>query len=129
MTVDDASIPIGKPLKVRCPHCKGIGLVERQQVPRDAMPHTARPRSGSGEQVPPRQKSPVSPSRGRQVFEVSLPADAFKDFRFPSEEVEQRRATSEPRLRRKVIWMIGASLGTILFFAALVNIILRGPAR
>jgi hypothetical protein len=60
-----------------------------------------------------------------------LPEDAFSDFRFPSEG-DPRKTVSPARPRssktRVAVWL-GASVGIILFFAMLVNLILPGPPR
>ena len=129
MTVADSGITLGKPLKVRCPHCKRTGLVEDRPVPGAATTRTATPEPGSAQWTRPRQSSRVPTGQGPHVFEASLPSDAFKDFRFPSEEVERRPESSAAKRNRKILWLVALSLGTVLFLAALVNIILRGPAR
>jgi len=58
-----------------------------------------------------------------------MPDDAFTKFRFPAEEgVIPDSAGRKSMGRRILIWM-AASLGIILAFAALVNLILPGPPR
>ncbi len=129
MKVDEASTPFGKHVKVRCPHCKGIGLAEHQRAPAAPPTWKAPPTVGPAKRITERVKYPDLQSGGPEVLDEPLPSDAFKDFRFPSEQTERRTGATVPKRRRNIVWLLAASLGTVLFFAALVNIILQGPTR
>ncbi len=135
MRVDDERIPVGRAVKVRCPHCKGIGLTARKAptgptaslksaapAKRESAPATSPPRPT--EKIDPRNESLNSLSPG-----LSPEREAFDEFRFPSEQVvlpaeEKARGTGI-----RIIGWIVASLAVILAFALIVNLVLTGPPR
>jgi hypothetical protein len=135
MRVDDKTIPDGRWVKVRCPHCQGIGLAGHQTpagIPsRPGSPVPAafpqEPSASPAAQVGkgPSVRSPDDP----QVFELSLPADAFKDFRFPAEAEIGPTAKREPALGKRILVWFCVSLGIVFVFALLVNLILPGPPK
>jgi predicted Zn finger-like uncharacterized protein len=125
MRVDESRIPEGQRVKIRCPHCKEIGVIQdqptMQQAPAPEVPTTASSVREKG--------SPAPRRTGNGVSEHSLPKDAFHSFRFPSER--EVPLVEPPPARRGfgiVTWIL-VSLGIVAFFALLVNIILSGPAR
>jgi predicted Zn finger-like uncharacterized protein len=125
MRVDESRIPKGQRFKIRCPHCKGIGVIQDQPaVDQAAAPEVLTGASGVGE-----KGSPAPRTTGNGVSEHTLPSDAFHSFRFPSER--EAPLVEPPPARRGcgiVTWIL-VSLGVVAFFALLVNIILSGPAR
>jgi predicted Zn finger-like uncharacterized protein len=125
MRVDESRVPKGQKVKIRCPHCKEIGVFQDQPaVDPNPGPQGLADASGAREESPPRRRA-----TGNGVSEHTLPSDAFQSFRFPSE----REATLDerPAAGRRfglVTWIL-ISLGVVAFFALLVNLILSGPAR
>lgn len=125
MRVDERRIPDGQKVKVRCPHCKSVGVIQDQPV---VHPAPASEVLSGGPNVE-KKGSPLPRISGNGVSEHTLPSDAFHSFRFPSEReaplVEAPPAKGGFGL---VTWIL-VSLGVVVFFALLVNIILSGPAR
>jgi len=60
-------------------------------------------------------------------YDVSMPHDAFNEFRFPSEQ-DRQGSSRKTAIGLKTIILAVASLVVIIFFALLVNIILPGPS-
>ena len=121
MRVDDSRVPEGKPVKVRCPHCQGIGIVEL--AVREAYstapvtePVIAVPRAPQA----PAERVPQAESR-QELFdpldEIQFPADRG----FPERPPEPSR-----KWLRMAIWT-AISVAVVGFFALLVNIVLPGP--
>jgi len=135
MRVDLGTVPSGKRVRVRCPHCNGIGLVEHESFAgEDPAPGATRSTRVAGKSPGTRQAPAAGPADSTEedtagVWEPSVPSDAFRDFRFPAEAQLQPSEGIASRFRSRAILWIGVSLGIVLFFAALVNILLRGPAR
>ncbi len=125
MRVDESRIPKGQRVKIRCPHCKEIGVFQEQLT----VHESPEPQVRSDTSVV-REESPPRPRTSRNgVSEHHLPSDAFESFRFPSErEAPLAEQPSKARGFGIVTWIL-ISLGVIGFFALLVNIILSGPAR
>jgi hypothetical protein len=126
MRVDESRIPKGQKVKVRCPHCKEIGIIQDEPAV-DKTP-TLEEAAGvpSGEQ----EISPPAPRTvGPEVSEHTLPSDAFESFRFPSEREAPLLERSSSRIGFRTIAWILVSLAIVGFFALLVNIILSGPGR
>jgi predicted Zn finger-like uncharacterized protein len=124
MRVDDARLPVGRAVKVRCPHCKGIGLTARKApaVPAESMKKAAP--LNRVESIEP----PAQPAESRSV-EFSPEPDVSDEFRFPSErEAEPERGKTRGTWPRVLVW-VGASLAIILAFALIVNLVLTGPPR
>ncbi len=63
-----------------------------------------------------------TPSNG--IEEATMPEDAFQEFRFPSEQTSERQIQPLRSSRNRIIIWAGISIGVILFFAILVNLIL-----
>lgn len=134
MKVDENLIPKTESFKVRCPHCSEI----------DNVPHPASP-APAAESAPDETSKesrsrhpPLLRSRPPEVArtagdapgagEPTMPSDAFDRFRFPAEQ----DADEEPKPRlgtkaRILVWA-GLSLAVVVFFALIVNFVLRGPA-
>lgn len=136
MRVDEKSIPDGKWVKVKCPHCSGIGLAGRQRPGDGAIPghDVPAPPPATTETAIFRSEPPVAdgqPERRTPVGEPSLPRDAFRDFSFPA-ETKAAPVEESPRKTGKTLWIvawIGASLAIIIFFALVVNLVLPGPLK
>jgi hypothetical protein len=135
MRVDESRIPQGKRVRIRCPHCDGIGLTSLDPPSGDsvgAVPAAAElkdrgalsPLSGQEE----RGSSRV-PGKGPEVSEPAVPAYAFNGFRFPSEVETGRPAKRSWGPRTRIAAWVGASLGIVLVFALIVNLVLPGPPR
>jgi predicted Zn finger-like uncharacterized protein len=125
MRVDESRIPKGQSFKIRCPHCKEIGVIQDQP----AMDQTPAPKVPAAASSIREKDSPAPRTTGNGVSEHSLPSDAFHSFRFPSER--EAPLVEPPPSRRGlgiIIWVL-VSLGIVAIFALLVNIILSGPGR
>lgn len=135
MRVDPGMVPPGKRVKVRCPHCNGIGFAEPEaSVGQGAAPRAVSSTGVAGESRTTGQASPAGPTDipeedASPAWDPTIPSDGFRDFRFPAEAQLQPSEGIASRFRSRAILWIGISLGIILFFAALVNIVVRGPAR
>jgi hypothetical protein len=119
MRVDQGRIPPGEKVKLRCPHCgavqpydenSGITTEDRTIVRSDPEPIYAQP-----------------------ADDITIPSDAFHEFRFPSERRNGKSSGNQTsgkfadRWKSLAFW-IAASLGVIILFALIVNIVLPGPA-
>ncbi|MGO9567516.1 MAG: zinc-ribbon domain-containing protein [Desulfomonilaceae bacterium] len=125
MRVDDSRIPKGQRVKVRCPHCKGIGIVQDQST----VDQASAPEVTTGSPGVPEDASAPPRTASNGVSEHTLPSDAFHSFRFPSErEAPLVERTPASRGFGIVTWIL-VSLGVVGLFALLVNIILSGPAK
>lgn len=121
MRVDQDLIPPGEKVKLRCPHC---GTVQPYDENSGITPED-KPIVGS---EPERDTIYAQPTD-----DLTIPSDAFHEFRFPSERrngrssAKQTPSKSSGRWTNFAFW-IAASLGVIILFALIVNIILPGPA-
>ena len=121
MRVDDSRVPEAKPVKVRCPHCQGIGIVEpaarkAESTARGTEPIIALPRTPPA----PAEKEHQAESR-QELF------DPLDDIQFPSDRGLPEPAPEPGRKwLRMVIWT-AVSIAVVSFFALLVNIVLPGP--
>jgi predicted Zn finger-like uncharacterized protein len=131
MRIDEKSLPDRPKVKVRCPHCNGIGYVE-PKVPRptptvSSPAERPTPKSPQSKFPLPQQ---VADEPGME-YDLSIPEDAFEEFRFPAEQNGNGRLRNGIRngatVGLKTIILVIASLITVAFFALLVNIILPGP--
>ena len=131
MRLDEKSLPDRPKVKVRCPHCSGLGYIEPK------FPSLAPAEKPLAEQRATKSFQPEFqlPQQGADdpgmEYDISIPEDAFDEFRFPAEQNGNGRFRNGIRNRatiglKTVILMI-ASLVTVAFFALLVNIILPGP--
>jgi len=125
MRIDESRIPEGQKVKIRCPHCKGIGLIQDQPT----VDHTPTPEVFAGARSAQERGPTVTRTATNGVSEHTLPSDAFQSFRFPSERGVPVPDPRSPRAGFGIMTWILVSLGVVGFFALLVNIILPGPAR
>lgn len=120
MRVDEKALPSGKKVKVRCPSCRGIGLTSYDPN-EDGVEAAAQTRDRHEYREP---SDTVAPDTQR-VADLQVPSD----FRFPAEgdpDAPQRRSMGKGF---KMFLWAAASLGIILFFAMLVNLVLPGPPK
>jgi predicted Zn finger-like uncharacterized protein len=126
MRLDEKNLPDKPKVKVRCPHCSRIGYIENTSAPN--------PRPNSSDEQPISQtheskfelREPLT-DKPEMEYDVSMPHDAFQEFRFPSEQDRQNNSR-KTAIGLKTIVLAVASLVVIIFFALLVNIILPGPS-
>lgn len=128
LKVDENSLPLRGPVKIRCPHCRKIGHMPNLPLPAPP-PATGLP-EGDREQRAYHRLLPLEdfsrpPS---EKDEPSIPPDAFHDFRFPAEGESPPQGKKPMGRGLKIALWILVSLGVIGFFALLVNIILPGPS-
>ncbi|MCA1960589.1 MAG: zinc-ribbon domain-containing protein [Desulfomonile sp.] len=125
MRVDDNSVPPGRKVKLRCPHCQAVGVT---WLPARSEEAAAASIAAVVDETK-RMQSRTSRAPIHADKEPHIPADAFNNFRFPSEE--EGRGSHRAAMSWKVrllLWGV-ASGGVILFFALLVNLVLPGPPR
>jgi len=133
MRVDERGLPNDPRVKVRCPHCREIGLLAEMiaseasfqsgslETPTDQESRS--PARGHG-----RSDSPRSEMEAGDSSEPNIPSDAFRDFRFPAERqtVNPTKSSGKSRVRLMVFALI--SLAVVAVFALLVNLVLPGPS-
>jgi hypothetical protein len=130
MRVDETRIPSGGKVKVRCPHCRGIGSAEHSA---DAVSvDKSRILEPAPEQTPLAPVLPEAAGNSAQDvafagFDLKLPEDSFQSFRFPAEAEVDRPMLRRSGIGRTILMWLGISLAVIGIFALLVNIILPGP--
>ena len=126
MRVDESRIPKGQRFKIRCPHCKGIGVIQDQPtVDQAPVPEVLSAASGV--------------RRKGLTLHHGLPAMGFRNtvcrrtrftaFAFPRKEKPLWFRPPPARRGLGIVTWILVSLGIVAFFALLVNIILSGPGR
>lgn len=126
MRLDEKNIPDKPKVKVRCPHCRGIGYIENTLAPNPPPSLLDEQPVSQPDQSKFELREPLT-DKSEMEYDVSLPHDAFKDFRFPAEQDRQNNSR-KTAIGLKTIVLAVASLVVIIFFALLVNIILPGPA-
>ncbi len=124
LRIDENSLPSDRRAKVRCPHCKGIGLMPDRPA---ADPSSEDPSAREASDYPallPTEES-VRPPDWK---EAAIPHDAFNSFRYPGER-DGRLAEKKTAAKRfpLILWVV-VSVAIVALFALLVNIILPGPA-
>lgn len=129
LQVDEKNLPSDRRAKIRCPHCKGIGMMpdaSHQHVTGESPSEAAGNPQGGGYPA----LLPVEPQRQpRDWKEAALPQDAFKTFRYPGDREESRESVRKPSRRGLPLWVwVIVSVVVVGFFALLVNLILPGPA-
>lgn len=129
LQVDEKNLPSDRRAKIRCPHCKGIGLMpdmSHHDVSGQAQaPGSGDPQGGHYPVLVPAEQ----PRQPRDWKETALPQDAFKTFRYPAEREETRESARKPSRRGLPLWVwVVVSVAVVAFFALLVNVILPGPA-
>jgi predicted Zn finger-like uncharacterized protein len=133
MRVDESALPQDPRVKVRCPHCKEIGLLA-EMTASEASFHgepseiATPPTSGSGALGDEAIDSPRSGVDAGDSSEPTIPSDAFRDFRFPAERqtVKPTKPSEKSRIRLLIFALV--SLAVVAFFALLVNLVLPGPS-
>jgi predicted Zn finger-like uncharacterized protein len=123
MRVDESRVPKGQKVKIRCPHCKEIGVFQD----RPTIDQTSAPRVLADTPDLTGASTPRHRATGNGVSEHSLPSDAFESFRFPSERESTLDERPSARAGFGIVTWILVSLAVVGFFALLVNIILSGP--
>lgn len=109
-------------LRVRCPLCSGEGTLAGMNQNSDLPPVNQKIGKDRSSQAGDEVKSVHTlPS------DLTIPEDAFNHFRFPAETETSR--TGSPRFGKSFTKPMFALLSilVVIFFAALVNIILPGP--
>src|SRR5208283_4510199 len=117
MRVDESRIPEGQKVKIRCPHCKNIGVVQDQP----AVDQAPAPEVLTGSPSVQEKGSPEPRTSSNGVSEHTLPSDAFHSFRFPSEREAPLVETPPAVGGFGIITWILVSLGVVGLFALLVN--------
>ena len=127
MRLDEKNIPDKPKVKVRCPHCSGIGYIENTSAPNPVPSSFDEQPVSQPDQSKFELREPLT-DKPEMEYDVSMPHDAFKDFRFPAEQEVAKITPTGTAIGSKTIVLAVASLVVIIFFALLVNIILPGPA-
>jgi len=126
MRVDQSRIPEGEKVKIRCPKCGEIQPYVNQAI-----------ESGEHESTVSLQNKARSTLEKngsiKHPEELTIPSDAFQDFRFPAErgpagQAQNQKSATRPRNRISALVIVIISFAIIALFAAIVNIILPGPA-
>ncbi len=128
MRIDENLIPKGEEVKIRCPRCSEIDVfkpgtknVTTAPQTQPSKPGESKPEVGTFTQ----QIRSNSVSPGHE--ELTIPDDAFRGFRFPSEQGVRSMDKQPMNKRLKLaIWLV-VSVAVVAFFALLVNIVLPGP--
>ncbi|MBM4329418.1 MAG: hypothetical protein FJ118_19915 [Deltaproteobacteria bacterium] len=113
MKVDRDAITVGGSVRVRCPHCEEVGWV------RDAS---------DGRETKIRGPGPSAALSSHAPATLGEP-DYADDYRFPVEQEAAASQRSAMALRARILVWLVLSLGVIVIFAFLVNLILPGPPR
>ncbi|MFH0960528.1 MAG: hypothetical protein V1897_17710 [Pseudomonadota bacterium] len=134
LRVDEKNIEEKSIEWVRCPKCGAEGILEKAKVDQDGKTGPVfinkHPESEVTDRDPKiikhAESSPLNPL-SENPHEMTMPEDAFREFRFPVEadSLSERRSALNSRPRIIVLGL--ASLLIIAVFATLVNIILPGP--
>jgi predicted Zn finger-like uncharacterized protein len=132
--VDENRISGDQDVRVRCPKCGKEGLIPKQENPLGSIADHSSVIEPGGKNLT--EKSPITekkmdqPPSKRSVSgkagELTLPEDAFKNFRFPAEMGAPKQKKSFWSSRAALIAFVAVSILVVVFFAALVNIILPG---
>jgi len=129
MRVDESRISAGGRVKVRCPHCSGIGFAAAPsplaRAPRVPVPLAAPP-GGQGPAHTPEAPPPAPDRPGGNLFADACEASA-DGFRFPAERKAVRSAAPAFLSPRRMLVWVGISLAVVAAFALLVNVTLPGP--
>ncbi len=128
MKLDEQDLPDAPKIKVRCPHCQGIGYVEKTSPAISGSEPSLTVKKGinSSDQSQNGFTEAAHPE-AEMKYDISLPDDAFKDFRFPAEEDEREKSQKKIIGSKQILFVI-ASILVVIVFALLVNIILPGPS-
>jgi len=126
MRLDEKNLPDKPKVRVRCPHCRGIGYIENTSAQNPPLSLFDEQPVSQPHQSKFELREPLT-DKLEMEYDVSLPHDAFNEFRFPAEQDRQRNSR-KTTIGLKTIVLAVASLVVIIFFALLVNIILPGPS-
>jgi len=126
MRLDEKNLPDKPKVKIRCPHCRGIGYIENTSAP-NPLPSLSDEQPVRQPHQPKIELRESLTDKLEMEYDVSLPHDAFQEFRFPAEQDRQGNSR-KTTIGLKTIILAVASLVVIIFFALLVNIILPGPS-
>jgi predicted Zn finger-like uncharacterized protein len=132
--VDENRIPGDQDVRVRCPKCGKEGLIQKEENPLGSITDNSPVIELGGpsliqQSAVTEKKMDQSSSRrsaSGKAGELTLPEDAFKNFRFPAETGAPNQKRSFWSSRSKLIAFVVVSVLVVIFFAALVNIILPG---
>ncbi len=128
MKLDEASLPDRPRIKVRCPHCQGIGYVERPALYDTTLENDTAVQAASDSFGTTAEFRRKELGFETDSHEPSVPTDAFKEFHFPSEKRDEPQVhESRSRGRKILLWAV-ISLAVVAFFALIVNIVLPGPS-
>ncbi len=133
MRVDESRIPEGQKVKIRCPICGETQPYTKQFA--DTAPvdqQEVRLEGPTSPQIAATADRTVENKPEKGPEELTIPADAFQDFRFPAERgaAASRKDATKPASRKGIPgWLFAlVSLGIVAMFALIVNIVLPGPA-
>ncbi|MCL5122990.1 MAG: zinc-ribbon domain-containing protein [Deltaproteobacteria bacterium] len=132
LRVDEKSIPEGEQINVRCPKCGSEGIIGANQ-------HSFKSETDSLQQIQGLEskivEKPVDQMKDQPLSktatnskagELTLPEDAFKDFRFPGQvSPSSKKSLFGDRRAGKIFFLI-ASIIVVAIFTILVNLILPG---
>jgi predicted Zn finger-like uncharacterized protein len=132
--VDENRIPGDQDVHVRCPKCGKEGLIQKEENPLGSITDNSLVIEPGGpslthQSAVTKQKMDQSSSKrsaSGKAGELTLPEDAFKHFRFPAETGAPNEKKSVWSSRSALIAFVVVSVLVVIFFAALVNIILPG---
>ena len=132
--VDENRIPGDQDVRVRCPKCGKEGLIQKEENPLGSITDDCTVIEPGGpsltEKIPMIEKKMDQSSSKRSASgkagELTLPEDAFNNFRFPAETGAPNQKKSFWSSRSTLIAFVAVSVLVVIFFAALVNIILPG---
>lgn len=133
LKVDEKKIVDGPETKVRCPKCDAEGLLDTSSVQQESdLGSTSlkgqNSETGSGDRLENQERHAAASSKpfSANENEMTIPEDAFRDFRFPAEDEPRSDQKPNRRIGPRLIAFVIASILTVAVFAALVNVILPG---
>lgn len=132
LKVEADRVPVGGQVNVRCPKCGSEGIILAPQNPNDPnadlFQQTEAPETKITETETDLMKDqPSSKTKAHgNASELTLPEDAFRDFRFPAEIESSVKKGIIVSHRANLITFLIVSILVVALFAALVNIILPG---
>ena len=133
LKVDEKKIGSGPETRIRCPKCEAEGLLDPNSAQQESETVSS-PLKGqnsetdSGDSPKNRERHAAdssNPLPGNEN-EITIPEDAFRDFRFPAEDEPSSYQKPNQRFGPRLIAFVIASILTVVIFAALVNVILPG---
>ncbi len=132
LRVNRDKVTEGEQVSVRCPKCGIEGLIgepRNQKGPNDDFfleTGSSETKVIETETNLIKDQSSTKTTKQVKAGELTLPEDAFKDFRFPAEIESTGKNTSSWNYRTRLITLLIASILVVFFFASLVNFILPG---